>query len=691
MKPKDMQRIEAVRHNSGCGCARTPFHFRVGPGEGGCTTDYLRESMLRWFKRRPSPCPLPEREECARRRRGIGRRESPSPPGLLVALVASAVVAADSPLKDEAVLKDEATRVAAIAKAIPSVVCIFAQQGRGGGSGVIISSDGYALTNFHVSREAGIGMKCGLSDGKLYDAVIVGVDPTGDLALIKLLGREDFTPAELGDSDQVHAGDWCFTAGNPFLLATDFHPSIGYGVVSGVHRYQYPDGTLLEYADCVQVDAAINPGNSGGPLFNAQAQLIGINGRGSFEKRGRVNVGVGYAISVNQIRNFIGPLRSGRVVDHATLGATVGTAEDGRVTVTDILSEPGDECDAFRRGLRIDDEIVRFGGRDIHSTNSFKNILGIFPRDWRVPLTYRRNGQTYEILVRLQGVHHDEELLAAVGEEPADEEKKPDEKKPPRESPPQPLPKPGDKPKDKPGDKPDDKEPKRQGRRQRPGGTARREHGPAIPAVVAKLYEARSGFANYYFNRLNRDRIWKASQGRGDFSTLSGPWTISGSIVGGGEFSAKLSDKEASMALPLGDTRLEIGDDLGQVLNPPGSGGLLAALALWRKFQIAGPAGFGEVVYMGTAPMPGRDRMVDVLACASGGVHFNLMYDPADGTLLAVEMTPRSDADPCEVYFSDYRESGGRFFPHRFEVRYGDNLFGIFAVKNFDLQKGSRK
>ena len=114
-------------------------------------------------------------------------------------------------------------------------------------------------------------MKCGLSDGKLYDAVIVGVDPTGDLAMVQLLGRDDFPAAELGDSDLMHAGDWCFTAGNPFLLATDFHPSIAYGIVSGTHRYQYPDGTLLEYADCLQVDAAINPGNSGGPLFNAKA------------------------------------------------------------------------------------------------------------------------------------------------------------------------------------------------------------------------------------------------------------------------------------------------------------------------------------------------------------------------------------------------------------------------------------
>ena len=87
---------------------------------------------------------------------------------------------------DEAVLKAEAARVAAVAKATPTVVCIFANEGQGGGSGVLISPEGYALTNFHVTREAGTGMKCGLADGKLYDAVIVGVDPTGDLAMIQL-------------------------------------------------------------------------------------------------------------------------------------------------------------------------------------------------------------------------------------------------------------------------------------------------------------------------------------------------------------------------------------------------------------------------------------------------------------------------------------------------------------------------
>ena len=96
--------------------------------------------------------------------------------------------------------------------------------------------------------------------------------------------------------------------GNPFLLATDFTPTVTFGLVSGVHRYQYPEGKgLLEYTDCIQIDTSINPGNSGGPLFNMNGELIGINGRGSFDKRGRVNSGVGYAICDQPDQELRGP------------------------------------------------------------------------------------------------------------------------------------------------------------------------------------------------------------------------------------------------------------------------------------------------------------------------------------------------------------------------------------------------
>src|SRR5204863_7212432 len=190
----------------------------------------------------------------------------------------------------------------------------------------------------HVVQPTGPTMQCGLPDGVLYDAVLVGLDKVGDVALIKLLPAKEgqkFPYAVFGDSDKTREGDWSIAMGNPFLLATDFNPTVTFGMISGVNRYQYPSGVLLEYSDCLQFDTSINPGNSGGPLFNMQGELIGINGRGSFDKRGRVNSGVGYAISINQIKNFEGQLRAGIDTDHATTGFLVAEkSEEGAAQMT---------------------------------------------------------------------------------------------------------------------------------------------------------------------------------------------------------------------------------------------------------------------------------------------------------------------------------------------------------------------
>src|SRR5262245_2665038 len=191
---------------------------------------------------------------------------------LAAGLVLTALAPAWAQDVDPRVLEIEKKRVAAVEKVKPAVVAIFARGGQGGGSGVLISDDGYALTNFHVVAPTGPTMKCGLPDGVLYDAVLVGLDKVGDVALIKLLPTKEgdkFPFAPLGDSDKVKAGDWSLAMGNPFLLATDFTPTVTFGLVSGVDRYQYPEGRgLLEYCACIQIDTSINPGNSGGPLFN---------------------------------------------------------------------------------------------------------------------------------------------------------------------------------------------------------------------------------------------------------------------------------------------------------------------------------------------------------------------------------------------------------------------------------------
>ena len=145
---------------------------------------------------------------------------------------------------------------------------------------------------------------------------------------------------------------------------------------------------------------------------------------------------------------------------------------------------------------------------------------------------------------------------------------------------------------------------------------------------------------------------------RGDFSSLRGPWRFSGELVGGGTFDAKLTRQGSLDGTCRWATRDWKSPTIwATVLNPPGSGGLLAALHLWRKLQVGGPGHFGEVIYMGTMPLEGHDGLVDVVRGTTGGVDCQFMFDPADGTLLALEMYPQADADPCEVYFSDYRET----------------------------------
>ncbi len=398
---------------------------------------------------------------------------------LCIATAATRVCAADA-----RVLSIEAQRIAAIDKVAPTVVAIFSPGGQGGGSGVLVTRDGFALSNFHVVQGAGPVMKCGLPDGILYDAVLVGLDKVGDVALIKLLPQEkgkDFPVAVMADSDRVQAGDWSLALGNPFLLATDFKPTVTFGLVSGVHRYQYPAGTLLEYTDCIQVDTSINPGNSGGPLFNMDGELIGINGRGSFDKRGRVNSGVGYAISINQIKNFMPHLKAGIDTDHATLGALIQSdtdeGEGNRLLVRSII----EESDAHRRGLDVDDELVSFAGRPTLTVNQYKNVLGLYPKDWRLPLVYRRNNAKHEILVRLMKLQRQQQLGL---EEDGPRRPNPQQPQPPR---------------------------------------------PKVPETPAtKLYEPKLGYANYYFNKLERDRVLAAAKKHGDFSPLTGEWKIEG-------------------------------------------------------------------------------------------------------------------------------------------------------------------
>lgn len=557
-----------------------------------------------------------------------------SGPTMLLALTALAAgsAAARAAVEPE-VLAAEQRRVEVIRAASATAVAIFAGDS-GGGSGVLVTPDGYALTNFHVVQPAGIAMTCGLADGSLHEAVLVGLDPTGDVALIKLLGRDRYPSATLADSDAVEPGDWCFAAGNPFLLATDLVPSISAGIVSGTHRYQEPAGTLLEYTDCIQVDAAINPGNSGGGLFDAAGRLIGVNGRASFEKRGRVNVGAGYAISANQLRNFMGCLRAGRLCDHATLGATVATAADGRVVVSDILQS----SDAWRRGLQYDDEIVALAGRPVRTVNAFKNILGTLPAGWQVPLVYRRDGHREEMLVRLAGVHSAATLARLVS---GDAESPDGEDEPTSAS-----------------DLAD------------------------LPDAVRAVYERRAGFANYHFNIVERDRVARAIAGR-HAGQGGGTWELAGRLDDGSEFRIELSDSQATIDLPTGTSVLDTAGALDANPVPPGSGGMLAAFVVWRRLVLEGPAAVGRTIYQGTAPRdprmidPAGHDLVDVLETAVAGIEARCMVD-AEGGLCGIDLWTSPEADPCEIRLRPSAD-GGAF---DLEVHRGPDRFGGFRIES---------
>lgn len=593
---------------------------------------------------------------------------------LLTLLALCRVMAGDAAEVDPEVLHAENRRVETMQRAQEAVVVVFASTGRGGGSGVVISPDGLALTNFHVTQSSGHWMKCGMADGELYDAVLVGLDPTGDVALIRLFGRDDFPCATLGDSDQVVPGDWAFAMGNPFLLATDFQPTATYGIISGTHRYQYPSGTLLEYADCLQTDAAVNPGNSGGPLFNAEGRLIGINGRCSFEKRGRVSVGVGYAISINQIKNFLGSLKSGRIVDHATLGFRVAFDDDRRVIVVEIL----ESSDAYRRGLRYGDEIVQFAGRAIDSPNAMQNAAGIFPKGWRLPLSYRRDGRREEILVRLAGVHNESDLWKkTTGRRPV---QPPGMPKLPKRAP-------GKRPKDHgPEDPSDPKKAKGPLPRELPIALLKIDKKPTEPEVIKKHYTKKRGYANYFFNRLQQQRLWQGwTRATGDLRE-TGAWTIGGMINQGKSFQIELDDLGGRIELPAGRVEWMAGEDLAGDLAPPHSGGLLPTLSLWRRLATVGLDRFDEVHYQGTAPLDGLDRLVDVLVGTHGGVTCRFYFDPDDHRLLAVEMFPDEDVDPCEVHFSDHHSVDGRILPGTMEVRFGDEVYGRFSLDTFTFE-----
>lgn len=271
------------------------------------------------------------------------------------------------------------------------------------GSGVIISTDGYILTNNHVIREAEeISV---LVDEKEYKAQVIGTDPKTDLAVIKIDAKK-LPVAKLGNSDQLEVGEWVLAIGNPFSLKLQH--SVTAGIVSGKGRTEVEVGDI-EYEDFIQTDAAINPGNSGGALVNLRGELVGINTAIVSSGWGGGNLGIGFAIPINLASQIMEQLiESGRVV-RGWLGVNLNPSMDEELaqamglpsTEGALISDVLPNTPAEKAGLREGDFIVEFDGKTIQSHTQLIHLVAGYKPGARVPVKVIRSGSEKIMTVTL--------------------------------------------------------------------------------------------------------------------------------------------------------------------------------------------------------------------------------------------------------------------------------------------------
>ena len=289
------------------------------------------------------------------------------------------------------------------------------QQSTATGSGFLIDNDGHILTNAHVV-EGAKSVDVQLGDGDTQQAQIVGIDPSSDIALLKVDNTEGVSPLPLGDSTKVQVGDPVVAIGNPFALDR----TVTSGIVSALQRQiQAPNGFSI--SNVIQTDAAINPGNSGGPLIDGAGQVIGINSQ--IESQSGGNEGVGFAVPIKTAADVVSQLESGGEVHRAYLGITGGDITpdiaqalnlpvDQGVLVEQVLGG-GPADDAGIRGATgqatIAGQTVPIGG-DIITKVDGKQISGmndvISAVNDRKPgddlaLTVWSNGQQKDVTVKL--------------------------------------------------------------------------------------------------------------------------------------------------------------------------------------------------------------------------------------------------------------------------------------------------
>ena len=311
---------------------------------------------------------------------------------------------------------DDATLAEAVAaKCLPSVVYVetYADaggqpQGLGTGSGVVMTEDGYLITNSHVV-DGGSAYKVTIA-GNTYDAELVGTDPSSDVAVLKAKDASGLTPMEIGDSDNLTVGEWGMTLGAPFGL----EQSVATGIVSATSRSQIMDasesmqsggsGETTIYPNMIQTDAAINPGNSGGALVDDEGKLIGINTlitsySGNYS-------GVGFAIPVNYAVNLAQQIIAGETPTHAQLGVSLSTVNDQAAASYGLAAASGAYVAAVSQGsgaeaagLQEGDIITKLDDTDITSSDDLQNALAEYRAGDTATLTVSRSGQTQTLTI----------------------------------------------------------------------------------------------------------------------------------------------------------------------------------------------------------------------------------------------------------------------------------------------------
>jgi serine protease Do len=282
------------------------------------------------------------------------------------------------------------------------------------GSGFIVSKDGYVLTNDHVvDHPAKITVT--LQDGTEYTAKLIGHDEKSDVALLKIVPKHDLPVAPLGNSDDVKVGQWVMAIGNPF----GFDHSVTVGIVSAKGRF-IPDN----YDDFIQTDASINPGNSGGPLINLRGEVIGMNS--AIYTRTGSNMGIGFAIPVNMIKDELAQLRTSGKVVRGWLGVYVqqitpelaeslGLPDARGALVAEVLKNGPAKAAGVKRG----DVIVALDGQPILNSHDLVLRVGETPLNHTSTLKIIRDKHTIDLpLIITQS--HEEELASTENQDKPD-------------------------------------------------------------------------------------------------------------------------------------------------------------------------------------------------------------------------------------------------------------------------------